>query len=158
MRQHIRDIVQRVIADQRHGRHRARPSTRRRGPAVGSASEFYVDGSLFGLAGPGVRRSAYGDPGKRRHAQPVRFAAQADVHAESGVSRVSAQVGHQASTRTVACGHQRHQPGRLRGVFQVHRRGGSIFTQSHGVRRGEQVRPRIRVAAPRRPGANTCKR
>lgn len=111
-----------------------------------------MDGPILGRGGgPGVRKPS--GARQRRYAQPVGLAAQTDVHANASVPRIGAQVGHQASAGAASGRRQRHQPGRLRGVFQVRRRGRRVPAQPHGVRRGQQVRQGIRVVAPWRPGA-----
>jgi len=116
---------------------------------MGQAPEFHLDGPVLGRHGTGIRRpAADGHQGQRRHAQPVGFAAQADVHAELGVSGAGAQAGQQAASGTATGRHKRQQPGRLRSVFQVRRRGRRVPAQPHGVLRGEQVRQSIRVVAP----------
>lgn len=100
-----------------------------------------MDGPVLGRHGTGIRRPATdGHQGQRGHAQPIGLASQADVHAESGVSGAGAQAGQQATTGTTAGRHKRQQPGRLRSVFQVRRRGRRVPAQPHGVLRGEQVR------------------
>jgi len=75
---------------------------------VGQASEFHLDGPVLGRHGTGIRRPAADDhQGQRWHAQPFGLAAQADVHAELGVSGAGAQTGQQATTGTVAGRHKR---------------------------------------------------
>lgn len=112
-----------------------------------------MDGPVLGRGGrPGVREPA--GPRQRGHAQPVGVVEQADVHADAGVPGTGAQAGHPAPAGAAPGGHQQQQPERHRGVFQVHRRRRRVPAQPHGVRRGQQIRQRIKVVAPRRPGAH----
>jgi len=97
-----------------------------------------VDWPVLGRHGPRICGLAANDHQRQcGHAQPVGLAAQADVHPELGVSGTGTQAGQQAATGTAAGRHQRQQPGRLRGVFKVCRRGRWVPAQLDGVLRGE---------------------
>lgn len=98
-----------------------------------------MDGTVLGRDRPGVHEYAHGRAGQRGHAQPVGLAAQADVHAEPGVPGAGTQAGQSTPAGAAARVHQRHQPGRLRGVFQVRGRGRRIPAQPDGVLRGQPV-------------------
>lgn len=145
-------VVGRVLADERAGRGRTLglPFWRPLGPA----QEFDVDGTVLRRDRPGVRGPAHDHAGQRGHAQPVGLASQADVHAEPGLPGAGTQAGQPAPTGAAARRHQRHQPGRLRGVLQVRGSGRRVPAQPDGVLRGQPVRQSIRVAAPWRLGAH----